>query len=118
MQSDEQREKQIAMVEKNPVAYLERALKTLKTSNCERFVTCLYDLERMGSGKAEQLLDSDEGTENLLGQIPVGVWLKTLPTEDMLNLKLTLSTFGIDFARKSVADVIDEVEKKLREIRK
>jgi len=106
------------MIEKNPVGYLERALKTLKTSDCEKFVSCLYHFERMGSGKAEQLLDSAEGTENLLGQIPVGVWLKTLPTEDMRNLKLTLGTFGIDLVRKSVADVIDEVEKKLREIRK
>ena len=118
MGSDEPREKQLAMIKRNPVGYLERALNTLRSSNCEEFVGCLYDHERMGSGTAEQLLSSGESAESLLEHIPVGLWLKTIPLEDRQNLKLTLGTFGIGLVRKSVADVIVEVEKRLNELRK
>ncbi|MCK8602869.1 hypothetical protein [Desulfoferrobacter suflitae] len=118
MAHDEQRVKRIAMIKRNPVGYLDSALKTLKTCHCEQLVDCLYVFERLGSGKAGQLLGSTEETASVRDQIPAGLWLKHLPPEERDKVKLTLSTFGININRKSTAEVIAEVEAKLQELLK
>lgn len=119
MQASENQAGRIEQILKNPVGYLERALKTLKFYHPSELVSSLYSLKDFGSSKAEDLLDPSTGADELLNRLPFAIFLQSLSGEERAHLRLILRTFGIgELKEESVAEVIAEIELKLEEIRK
>lgn len=119
MQDSGGRTRRIELIRRNPVAYLESSLKSLKFFSPSDLVACLYDFERFGSVRAQRLLDLGADVDRLLAEVPAELLLRALPREERNRLKLTLNTLGFqDLKGKTAAHVIGEIEKRLEQLKK